>query len=194
MNRVVYIKVPQHIRQWAYRSYGNPVVLPAIGNEVAVIRRFTSKPPSTELSPVEQESQDEMQKEQADRLHQSVEHVFGDEEYEEQRWLTSPDDYIAVQLPDSKAKPVKEYNYLGPRARCAVKEMITDLFKMDLWASLKDITDRSCKLSSLISAWCEQHGIGIDYEDTVRQCFYRIRNQHAKKGVILSSTTRFNKD
>lgn len=194
MNRVVYIKVPQHIRQWAYRSYGNPVVFPVIGNEVAVIRRFTSKPPSAELSSVEQESQDEMQKEQADRLHQSVEHVFGDEEYEEQRWLTSPDDYIAVQLPDSKAKPVKEYNYLGPRARCAVKEMITDLFKMDLWASLKDITDRSCKLSSLISAWCEQHGIGIDYEDTVRQCFYRIRNQHAKKGVILSSTTRFNKD
>lgn len=194
MNRVVYIKVPQHIRQWAYRSYGNPVVFPAIGNEVAVIRRFTSKPPTAELSPVEQENQDEMQKAQADRLHQSVEHVFGDEEYEEQRWLTNPDDYIAVQLPDSKAKPVKEYNYLGPRARCAVKEMIADLFKMDLWASLKDITDRSCKLSSLISAWCEQHGIGIDYEDTVRQCFYRIRSQHAKKGVILSSTTRFNKD
>lgn len=63
MNRVVYIKVPKHIRQWAYHSYGNPVVFPAIGNEVAVIRRFTSKPPLEKLSPVEQESQDEMQKE-----------------------------------------------------------------------------------------------------------------------------------
>ena len=194
MNRVVYIKVPKHIRQWAYHSYGNPVVFPAIGNEVAVIRRFTSKPPLEKLSPVEQESQDEMQKEVAAQLHRSVEHAFSDEEYEEQRGLTSPNDYLAIQLPDSKAKPVKEFNYLGPRARRAVKEMVSDLFKMDLWASLKDIADRSCKLSSLISAWCEQHGIGIDYEDTVRQCFYRMRDQHAKKGVNLNSTTRFSKD
>lgn len=194
MNRVVYIKVPKHIRQWAYHSYGNPVVFPAIGNEVAVIRRFTSKPPFEKLSPVEQESQDEMQKEKAAQLHRSVEHAFSDEEYEEQRWLASPDDYLAIQLPDSKAKPVKEFNYLGPRARRAVKEVVSDLFKMDLWASLKDIADRSCKLSSLISAWCEQHGIGIDYEDTVRQCFYRMRDQHAKKGVNLNSTTRFSKD
>lgn len=37
MNRVVYIKVPAHIRQWAYHSYGNPIIFPIIGNEVAVI-------------------------------------------------------------------------------------------------------------------------------------------------------------
>ena len=35
MNRVVYIKVPAHIRQWAYHSYGNPIIFPIIGNEVA---------------------------------------------------------------------------------------------------------------------------------------------------------------
>lgn len=128
------------------------------------------------------------------QLHQSVTNTFKDEEYEQSRWLIHPNEYIAISLPESKAKPIREYNYLGPRARRAVKEMITDLFKIDLWASLKDIADRSCKLSSLISAWCEQHGIGIDYEDTVRQCFYRMRDQHAKKGVNLNSITRFNKD
>ena len=62
MNRVVYIKVPAHIRQWAYHSYGNPITFPIIGNEVAVIRRFTSKPPQARMSPVEQESQEEMEK------------------------------------------------------------------------------------------------------------------------------------
>lgn len=194
MTPIVYIKVPSHIRQWAYHAYGNPIVFPAIGNEVAVLRKFTSKSPVVELSPVEQESQSEIQHFESAKLHQSVSHIFKDEEFEQGRWLTHPDDYIAIQLPDSKAKPVKEYNYLGPRARRAVKEMVVDLFKMDLWASLKDIADRSCKLSSLISAWCEQHGIGIDYEDTVRQCFYRMRDQHTKRGLILNSTTRINKN
>lgn len=194
MNRVVYIKVPAHIRQWAYHSYGNPIIFPVIGNEVAVIRRLTSKPPAAKLSPIEQENREDMQKAETAHLHQSAAHAFMDKEYEEERWLSHHDEYIAIELPDSKAKPVCEYNYLGPRARLAVKEMVTDLFKMDLWASLKDIANRSCKMSTLIYAWCEMRGIGIDYEDTVRQCFYRIRNQHAKNGVILNSATRFSKD
>lgn len=194
MSQVVYIKVPTHIRQWAYHAYGNPVVFPVIGNEVAVLRRFTSKPPMAKLTPVDEENVTETQKATAANLHQSVVHTFKDEEFEQSRWLTHPDDYMAIELPESKAKPVREFNYLGPRARRAVKEMVTDLFKIDLWASLKDIADRSCRLSSLISAWCEQHGIGIDYEDTVRQCFYRMREQHAKRGVNLTSTTRFSKD
>lgn len=194
MTPVVYIKVPTHIRQWAYHAYGNPVVFPAIGNEVAVLRRFTSKPPMAKLSPVEAESLAEMQHSESSKLHQSAECIFRDEEFETSRWLDHPEDYIAIRLPDSKAKPVKEYCYLGPRARRAVKEMVTDLFKIDLWASLKDIADRSCRLSSLISAWCEQHGIGIDYEDTVRQCFYRMREQHVKKGLNLNSTTRISKN
>lgn len=194
MNPIVYIKVPTHIRQWAYRAYGEPVVFPAIGNEVAVLRKFTSRPPKVNLSPIDQENIQEMQQADACQLHQSVKQTFHDEEFEQSRWLTHPEEYLAIELPDSKAKPVREFNYLGPRARRAVKEMIADLFKMDLWASLKDIADRSCKLSSLISAWCEQHGIGIDYEDTVRQCFYRMREQHAKRGVNLTSITRFSKD
>lgn len=193
MNPVVYIKIPTHIRQWAYHAYGNPVIFPVGGNEVAVIRKFTTKPPSAKLSLVEQESQTEQEAADSTKLHQSASHIFKDKEFEESRWLTHPDEYLAIMLPDSKAKPVREYCYLGPRARRAIKEVIIDLFKMDLWASLKDIADRSCRISSIISAWCEQHGIGIDYEDTVRQCFYRMRDQHAKKGVISNSTTRFSK-
>lgn len=194
MNPVIYIKVPTHIRQWAYHAYGNPVVFPPIGNEVAVIRKFMSKPPSAKLSPSELESKTEQEVAVSTKLHQSVSHLLKDKEYEEKSWLTYPNEYLAIELPSSKAKPVREYSYLGPRARRAIKEVVTDLFKMDLWASLKDIANRSCRLSSIISAWCEQHGIGIDYEDTVRQCFYRMRDQHAKRGVNLNSSTRISKD
>lgn len=181
MNRVVYIKVPAHIRQWAYHSYGNPIIFLSSATRLPSYVGSQVKPPQARMSPEEQESQEEMEKADAASLHQSVTNTFKDEEYEQSRWLIHPNEYIAISLPESKAKPIREYNYLGPRARRAVKEMITDLFKIDLWASLKDIADRSCKLSSLISAWCEQHGIGIDYEDTVRQCFYRMRDQHAKR-------------
>lgn len=194
MNDLVYIKVPTHIRQWAYHTYGNPIVFDPNTNEVAVLRKFTSKPPMAKMSPVDIENQTEQQKAESVKLHQSMQFIIHDDDFETGRWFTHPDDYIAIQLPDSKAKPVREFNYLAPRARRAIKEMVTDLFKIDLWSSLKDLADRSCKLSSLVSAWCEMHGIGIDYEDTVRQCFYRMRDSHAKKGVNLISSTRISKD
>ncbi len=194
MNPVVYIQVPSHIRQWAYHAYGNPVVFPPIGNEVAVLRRFSSRPPQVLLPPEEAESMLEAARAETSKLHRGLESAFEDEEYAEQRWLTHPDDYMAISMPDCKTKPAREFCYLGPRARRAVREMVCDLFKMDLWALIKDIPDRTCRMSFLISAWCEQHGIGIDYEDTVRQCFYRMRDQHTKKGVNLKSLKRICKD
>ena len=78
MNPVVYIKIPTHIRQWAYHAYGNPVVFPAGGNEVAVIRKFTTKPPSAKLSLVELESQTEQEAADSAKFHQSVSHIFKD--------------------------------------------------------------------------------------------------------------------
>ena len=106
MNPVVYIKIPTHIRQWAYHAYGTPVIFPVGGNEVAVIRKFTTKPPSAKLSLVEQESQTEQEAADSTKLHQSASHIFKDKEFEESRWLTHPDEYLAIMLPDSKAKPV----------------------------------------------------------------------------------------
>ena len=193
MPPVVYIKVPTYLKQWACHAYGSPVVFPAIGNEVAVIRRFMSLPPHAVLSPIDAESTEEILRAKATRQHRSMESISSDEEYEHQLWTIKPEEYVAVRLPESKSKPSREYCYLGPYARKAVEEMMVDLFKIDLWASLKDIADRSCRLSTLISAWCEMRGISIDYEDTVRQCFYRIRCQHTKKGLNLCLQTRNNK-
>lgn len=122
MNPIVYIKVPTHIRQWAYRAYGDPVVFPAIGNEVAVLRKFTSRPPVVNLSPIDQENIREMQQADASQLHQSVKHTFHDEEFEQSRWLTHPEEYLAIELPDSKAKPVREYNYLAACQTCRQRD------------------------------------------------------------------------
>lgn len=40
-------------------------------------------------------------------------------------------------------------------------------------------------MMTAIYAWCEKHGIDIDYADTIRQRYYRIREQYAKKGIDL---------
>ena len=95
MNPVVYIKIPTHIRQWAYHAYGTPVIFPVGGNEVAVIRKFTTKPPSSKLSLVEQESQTEQEAADSTKLHQSASHIFKDKEFEESRkahWISFASD------------------------------------------------------------------------------------------------------
>lgn len=101
----------------------------------------------------------------------------------------------AIVIPDSKAKAPAVYNYLGPRAKEAVIEAIEDLFRRNLWAELGDMaTDQSVGVNKMIAAWCEMHGIGDDYVETVRQKYYRMRNAYTKKGVFLNSLTRKRED
>ncbi len=193
MRNLLYIRCSRHIIQWAYNSYGEPAEFPALGNENAVIRRFLCKPPTAVFSETEKEEQLEFFKKEARRTHKSF-HDLSDPDYENRLWEKTPDCFLKIVIPDSKAKPADEYHYIGPRGRAAVREVITDLFKINLWSELKDVADRKTKLAILISAWCELHGIDIDYEDTVRQMFYRMRQQHAEKGVILNPPTRIKKN
>jgi hypothetical protein len=104
------------------------------------------------------------------------------------------DDTVAIVIPDSKAKDPAVYNYLGPLAKEAVVESIEDLFRRNLWAELGDMTSSSVGLNKTIAAWCEMHGIDIDYIETVRQKYYRMRNAYNRKGMFLGSLTRKRED
>lgn len=100
------------------------------------------------------------------------------------------DGLTAICIPDSKAKPPQYYNYLGKKAKVAVKETIEDLFRANLWNEISDLTRRNCGLNKTIAAWCEMHGIDDDYSETVRQKYYRMRDSYNKKGIFLGSLTR----
>ncbi len=91
----------------------------------------------------------------------------------------------AIAIPESKAKPASYYNYIGPRGKKAIREMIKDLFLRSLWSDLSPLKQSNVKLNSQIAAWCELHGIDVDRVETVRQCYYRIRDAYAEKGVRL---------
>lgn len=100
----------------------------------------------------------------------------------------------AIVIPDSKAKPPQYYNYLGKKAKAAVKETIEDLFRANLWNEMSDLTKRDCGLNKTIAAWCEMHGIDDDYSETVRQKYYRMRTSYSRRGIFLGSLTRKHSD
>ena len=100
------------------------------------------------------------------------------------------DDLTAIAIPDSKSKPADQYNYLAPRGKAALAECCDYLFNRCLWTELGDMSSVGCKTLTAIYAWCENHGISIDYADTIRQRYYRIRDSYAKQGIDLMKKTR----
>lgn len=107
---------------------------------------------------------------------------------------TEPDvaseDTTPIAIPDSTSKPAEYYNYLTPRGKLAVEECCEHLFRRCLWNELGDMSDLGCNMMTAIYAWCEKHGIDIEYADTIRQRYYRMRNQYAKKGIDLMKKTK----
>lgn len=97
---------------------------------------------------------------------------------------------VAIAIPDSVAKPPEMFNYMGERGKKAVREAVKDLFVRTLWADISQLEKSPVGLNSLIAAWCEKNGIGIDRINTVRQCYYRIREAYAKQGINLRKNTK----
>lgn len=89
----------------------------------------------------------------------------------------------AICIPESKAKDPAIYNYMGQAGKEAVVECIEDLFRRNLWHEMGDLTPGRRGVNGQIAAWCEMHGIGIDYVETVRQKYYRMRKAYAKRGI-----------
>ena len=100
---------------------------------------------------------------------------------------------VSVAIPDSIHKPAKFFNHLTPRGKKAVKQNIEHLFNLNLWNELGDMSSLGCKTMTAIYAWCENHGIDVEYCDTIRQRYYRIRNSYTKKRIDLMKKKRSRK-
>lgn len=100
------------------------------------------------------------------------------------------DDDVAVCIPDSKQKPVISYHYLGKYAKAAVVECIEDAFKLQMWKDLNDLHDCGCTVLRAIQAWCENNGISIDYDYTIKMRYQRMRNAYLKNGIDLRNKKR----
>ncbi len=102
------------------------------------------------------------------------------------------DELVPIAIPDSKAKPVAIYNYLGEVGKKALAEAIEDLFVQNLWAELSQLTllSKGKGVNGFIAAWCEMHGISLDHVETVRQKYYRLRKSYTDKGIELRNFSR----
>lgn len=96
----------------------------------------------------------------------------------------------AIAIPDSKTKPAATYNYMSPRGKEAVSQCCELLFNRCMWVELGDMSALGCKTMTAIYAWCEKHGVSIDYADTIRQRYYRMRESYTKRGIDLRKTSR----
>lgn len=101
--------------------------------------------------------------------------------------LAKADDEIAICIPDSKQKPVITYNYLGKYAKSAVVECIEDTFKLQMWKDLNDLHDCGCSVLKAIQAWCENNGISIDYDYTIKMRYQRMRTAYLKRELIYET-------
>ncbi|MCM1356519.1 MAG: hypothetical protein NC212_08965 [Staphylococcus sp.] len=95
-----------------------------------------------------------------------------------------------IVIPDSVSKPPEQFNYIGNRGKRAVQEAVKDLFLRSLWSDISPLRDSPVGLNALIAAWCESHGIEIDQIETVRQCYYRLRNSYGSRGINLRKSSR----
>ncbi len=104
--------------------------------------------------------------------------------------------YTAIYIPDSKAKPAEYYNYISNSGKKAIIEVIEDLFRQNLWSELALLTlsSNGKGVNTHIAAWCEMHGISLDYVETVRQKYFRIRKAYTDKGIDLRNFLRKKKD
>lgn len=101
---------------------------------------------------------------------------------------------VAIYIPSSKAKNPSVFNYLTKHGKQAIAECVDDLFRMNLWKELGDMTDTKCKRMTAIYAWCENHSIDLDYAETIRMRWYRMKVAYKRSGVDLMNVKRVRKE
>lgn len=101
---------------------------------------------------------------------------------------------VAICIPYSKAKNPETYNFLNGHAKQALTESINDLFRLNMWCDLGDLNDMSCKKMSAFRSWCVQQGIDIEYAETIRMKWYRMRKAYQEEGINLFNLKRCKKD
>lgn len=99
-----------------------------------------------------------------------------------------------VAIPYSKQKEPEEWNYVTPSGKKFIAEYIEALFKDNLYKEFNEMCDQDSKLQTAAYAYCEMHGISIDYADTIRQRFYRERERLLSCGLDMRKRCRVKTD
>lgn len=104
------------------------------------------------------------------------------------------DGLTPVCIPYSKQKDPESWNYVTPSGKRFIVQYIEALFRDNMYTELSQICQDDAKILTACYAWCEIHGISIDYADTIRQRFYRERHYQLDKGIDIRKKKRVKKE
>lgn len=103
---------------------------------------------------------------------------------------TAADGLTPVCIPYSKQKDPHAWNYVSEAGKRFIVDHIESIFLSNLWDEMSRMCGDDTKIQSAAYAWCDMHGISIDYADTIRMRFYRERNKFLKHGIDLRRSKR----
>lgn len=104
------------------------------------------------------------------------------------------DGMTPVCIPYSKQKDPESWNYVSQNGKRFIVQYIDALFRDNMYMELNEMCQDESKILTACYAWCEMHGISIDYADTIRQRFYRERRFQLDCGVDLRRKRRVKKE
>ncbi len=106
--------------------------------------------------------------------------------------VTASDDLTPICIPYSKQKDPLTWNHITEKGKKAICQHINGIFMMNLWNEMNEMCreDSKVKLQTAAFAWCEMHGIDIDYADTIRMKYYREKMKFLKHSIDLRSKKR----
>lgn len=109
--------------------------------------------------------------------------------------MEQPGDGITeVCIPYSKQKDPDSWNYVSESGKKFIIEQIESIFLNNLWNEMSQMCGDDSKLQSATYAWCEMHGISLDYADTIRMRFYREKTKFLRHGIDLRKKSRSKKN
>lgn len=104
------------------------------------------------------------------------------------------DGRLAVAVPDSREKPAETFNHLTEDGEKALRDMIANLFRLQLWNDLFPLLDPAdgqnvshMPVLTVVRDWCRKNGISQDYDYTIKMKWQRMREAHHFPMKVRSS-------
>ena len=96
----------------------------------------------------------------------------------------------AVVSPYSKQKEPPSWCHVSQAGKKFIIDHIESIFLLNLWNEMSAMCSEDSKIQSAAYAWCEMHGIDIDYADIIRMRYYREKIKMLRKGIDLRAKKR----
>jgi hypothetical protein len=91
---------------------------------------------------------------------------------------------VKIRIPYFKEKDPRVYNYITPATKQVLLESFDELLKRSMYQEIGALGNVNCKLSSLIYAYMEKHGIDEKHWDTIAKKWYRFRQSYSKQAGV----------